>query len=152
MNYIGQAIQEAVGKGGYRTGGMEISGVSTLAGNPRAVVFEIPSHGIQKYRLTIPHAEVFLDPLFWQALSKARGWKGVWQITFFKEDGTPSPQLYFDGAAEITGTDTSTGEKTTHQIARTAEKISNEAWRYNWHRFIDHLAEGKDVETFFQAL
>jgi len=22
-------------------------------------------------------------------------------------------------------------------------------WRVQWHRFIDHLAEGKDIETFF---
>lgn len=26
------------------------------------------------------------------------------------------------------------------------------AWRFHWHRFIDHLAEGKDVESFFASL
>jgi hypothetical protein len=26
------------------------------------------------------------------------------------------------------------------------------AWQYNWHRFIDHLAEGKDAESFFASL
>ena len=26
------------------------------------------------------------------------------------------------------------------------------AWRFHWHRFIDHLADGKDVESFFAAL
>jgi hypothetical protein len=25
-------------------------------------------------------------------------------------------------------------------------------WKKFWHRFIDHLAEGKDAESFFQAL
>jgi hypothetical protein len=26
------------------------------------------------------------------------------------------------------------------------------AWRFHWHRFIDHLADGGDVESFFAAL
>ena len=26
------------------------------------------------------------------------------------------------------------------------------AWRFHWHRFIDHLADGGDVESFFKAL
>lgn len=25
-------------------------------------------------------------------------------------------------------------------------------WQNNWHRFIDHLAEGKDAESFFESL
>ena len=25
-------------------------------------------------------------------------------------------------------------------------------WRKHWHRFIDHLAEGKDAESFFKDL
>lgn len=25
-------------------------------------------------------------------------------------------------------------------------------WRYAWHRFIDHLIEGKDIESFFEQL
>lgn len=27
-----------------------------------------------------------------------------------------------------------------------------EPWKKEWHRFIDHLAEGKDVESFFKDL
>lgn len=27
-----------------------------------------------------------------------------------------------------------------------------EAWTYQWHRLIDHLAEGKDAELFFDQL
>jgi hypothetical protein len=26
------------------------------------------------------------------------------------------------------------------------------AWRFHWHRFIDHLADGKDAESFFATL
>ena len=25
-------------------------------------------------------------------------------------------------------------------------------WKQQWHRFIDHLAEGKDAESFFESL
>lgn len=25
-------------------------------------------------------------------------------------------------------------------------------WRYAWHRFIDHLVDGKDIESFFEQL
>lgn len=28
----------------------------------------------------------------------------------------------------------------------------NQAWLYYWHRFIDHLAEGKDIDSFFNEL
>jgi hypothetical protein len=26
------------------------------------------------------------------------------------------------------------------------------AWRFHWHRFVDHLADGKDADSFFAAL
>lgn len=29
---------------------------------------------------------------------------------------------------------------------------SPEHWKLEWHRFIDHLAEGKDAESFFARL
>jgi hypothetical protein len=60
--------------------------------------------------------EILLDPLFWQALGRARGWdkepfiiNGAW--------------LMADSECEL-----------------------------NWFRFIDHLAQGKDAESFFAAL
>jgi hypothetical protein len=34
--------------------------------------------------------------------------------------------------------------------ARKWEDIN--AWRFHWHRFIDHLADGKDAESFFASL
>lgn len=51
-------------------------------------------------------SSIFIDPAFWQALGKARGWIAP-----------PSGQAYF----------------------------------YQ-HRFIDHLAGGKDAESFFAEL
>lgn len=31
-------------------------------------------------------------------------------------------------------------------------RIEGKIWRFHWHRFIDHLAEGKDAESFFATL
>ena len=39
------------------------------------------------------------------------------------------------------------------QALATARKWDDpNAWRFHWHRFIDHLAEGKDAESFFATL
>jgi hypothetical protein len=35
-------------------------------------------------------------------------------------------------------------------MARKWEDVN--AWRFHWHRFVDHLADGKDAESFFAAL
>ena len=29
---------------------------------------------------------------------------------------------------------------------------NGDEWRHQWHRFIDHLAEGKDTDSFFKEL
>jgi hypothetical protein len=34
--------------------------------------------------------------------------------------------------------------------ARKWEDVNS--WRFHWHRFIDHLADGKDAESFFAGL
>lgn len=65
----------------------------------------------------------FLDPLFWQALGKALGWEDDWGI----------------------------GE------SRPRDDIEGKLWRRNctrwhWHRFIDHLAGGGNVDDFFKDL
>lgn len=31
-------------------------------------------------------------------------------------------------------------------------EIENRCWKCRWHRFIDHLAEGKDAESFFASV
>jgi hypothetical protein len=58
--------------------------------------------------------QTLLDPLFWQALGKTEGWKGI--------------RYWYEYTNEI------------------------EPWIHEWHRFIDHLAEGKDAESFFTNL
>ena len=37
-------------------------------------------------------------------------------------------------------------------LATTRKWEDVNAWRFHWHRFIDHLADGKDAESFFAAL
>ncbi len=58
-----------------------------------------------------------LDPLFWQALSKAEGW-----------------EEFVEG----------------YDVEGDYGKM--QSWKNNWHRFIDHLAEVKDINSFFEEL
>ena len=70
--------------------------------------------------------EIFLDRLFWQALGKSLKWERVL-------DWYPVTDVHCVRCGEeVMGT----------QIA----------WKYYWHRFIDHLIEGKSPESFFETL
>jgi len=71
----------------------------------------------------VPMEATFLDPLFWQALGRALGWEQAMRTVHAVENGRPTVV-------------TSTGHH----------------WRSHWHRFIDHLAEGKEAEAFFASL
>jgi len=62
----------------------------------------------------------FLDPLFWQCLGKALGWKVGNDVDYLYNAKEP---------------------------IRIEHGVMDE-WLYLWHRFIDHLAEGKSVEEF----
>ncbi len=75
-----------------------------------------------------------LDPAFWQALGKARGWERRTPVCIF--DGDMSQFTGFDEKCP------SCGRELTHPLT----------WKYQWHCFIDHLAEGKDAESFFAEL
>lgn len=112
MNNLEQAIKDAVEKGGYN----DIAGWFDCEGRE------------SEHRL--------LDPAFWSALGKARGWDGnhcdncgkqpdSWLIS----NPAQCPDCYHAG-----------------KRGNPAEPIKF------WHRLIDHLAEGKDVESFFASL
>lgn len=75
----------------------------------------------------VPFSFLLLDPLFWQALGKADGWKDVYI-------GQPK---YVKGAL--------------YGQSVTGNEVWQE-WLYHWHRFIDHLAQGGDVDEFFNNL
>lgn len=121
MTHIEQAIREAVENGWDENRAIV-----------KSVDFRDGHEGMGTSMKSTDRA--FLDPLFWQALGKARAWKQDDDITqYVKDNGT-----YVKG----------------HPILRqNGEKISRLGeWIHHWHRFIDHLAEGKDAESFFKDL
>ncbi len=97
-----------------------------LKNNPKADIKGLLEEG----HLTADHylRDAFLDPLFWQALGKAMGWGKCKRCmgTGYLDYQTPCHECGHSGF--------------------TAD------WKMNWHNFIDHLAEGKDAESFFNEL
>jgi len=69
------------------------------------------------------YEKIFLDPSFWQSLGKAMGW---FEVTM-KVDPPKEKTL-------------------------TIQKPNSTMWKVHWHRFIDHLAEGKSPEDYFKNL
>jgi len=67
--------------------------------------------------------ETFLDPAFWHALGRAMRWNHEVMTVHAVEHGRP-----------------------------TIVTRAGQQWLYHWHRFIDHLAEGKTPEAFFASL
>ena len=68
----------------------------------------------------------FLDPAFWQALKKARGWKRSGYVQFYD-------QMTKIGRKLVKDTD-----------------MDN--WLLVWVRFTLHLADDKDANSFFASL
>jgi len=91
-------------------------------------------------------SDILLDPLFWQALGKQQGWGRDY---FHEDDG----KTYWDfdyhcplcGAIE-TNTEDGCPEDCRYDVA---EIIS---WQYEWHNFIDHIAQGGNIDEFFNNL
>jgi hypothetical protein len=74
--------------------------------------------------------ETVLDPLFWQCLGKAMGediLPDKARVTMYQYDGVSKDPIEVK-VAPMT------------------------VWRAQMHHFIDHLAEGKDAESFFNDL
>lgn len=74
------------------------------------------------YELSLNDA--FVDPKFWQALGKARGWHSF----SIHEHGNGEPCNGF-----------------------CVQDQKGTGWKSRWHRFIDHLADGKNAESFFAS-
>lgn len=96
-------------------------------------IFERPETGKQTYELT----GIFLDPAFWQCLSKSLGWDD--------ED----PAMLVSGTWKKSYSSEPDAEDTLENY-----KENNEApmWLYHWHAMIDHLASGGSVEEWFGKL
>ncbi len=109
-----QAIKKAI-EGGYRYG------------------FYLTEDGKKTNEEKYNHAikSCILDPLFWQALGKAEGWR--------------------QDPSRCTGCQTIGCGKANH-MTDCPEKNRPVSWNENWHKFIDHLAKGEDVDSFFKDL
>lgn len=80
--------------------------------------------------------KMVIDPQFWKALGKAMGW------------GNSKPHIWFESRksgrmCQSCGLATETKKE--------CNRMTND-WLYQWHKFIDHLAEGKSIETYFETL
>ena len=69
-----------------------------------------------------------LLPSFWRALGKAMGWNREYILNWREY------------------------KKAINQFEPDNLKTDISEWLYHWHRLIDHLAEGKDIESFFETL
>lgn len=111
-----EAIQKAI-EGGYK--------VSGYGGNTLLGVYD--SKNVSWQFITT-------QPLFWQSLGKALGWKFSLYHRWVNQKCT-------DCKADMKDT----------PLRDTCFSRSPE-WKYHWHRFINHLAEGKEVDEFFKEL
>lgn len=80
--------------------------------------------------------DILIDTLFWQALGKAQGWKSyVW--TSWK------------GYSDLYNKEFTDDESWTPKTEYSERHIT---FVYYWHQFIDHVAEGKNIDNFFNSL
>lgn len=78
-------------------------------------------------------SSILLDPLFWQCLGKSLGWNEVEIYMSDYENDHP----FMGGTIDYPYGE---GAGMTYKV---------EGWKYYWLQFINHLAEGKDAEEFF---
>jgi len=119
MSYIEKAIKDAANGGFMKR--QELLSLSNDSSEPHARFRSLATTGESIYVVAL--ATIFLDPLFWKALGKARGWS----------DYAVCQQ---HGMAECFRVNCWSG------YAR--------EYLYHWHRFIDYLATGRDAESFFE--
>jgi hypothetical protein len=95
---------------------------------------------------------IFLDPKFWQSLGKAMGWAkeicficGSSEIRSGKEPSSPdNPGDYYENCKRCGA------EWMSRDEFEDGNAIAG--WLYRWHKFVDHLAEGKTAEDYFKTL
>lgn len=75
-----------------------------------------------------------LDPEFWQALGKSMGWKAE------------QPKIT-GWTRECLGCNSYVPKGYLHKC-----QLGHYEWLYKWHQFIDHLADGKTIESYFENL
>ena len=121
-----EAIQKAI-EGGYVNQALKVKSEYAIDFRDlRGGQLEIYNKMLEEYLTT----KAFLDPLFWQCLGKGLRWRPVeWEVL-----------PYIDVAMSVVN---STPVKAVCREKRT------EGYIYHWHRFIEHIANGGNVEEFF---
>lgn len=94
------------------------------------------------------YRDCLLDLKFWQALGKSLGWG---QKSYKIELGQPI--CLHCGTHTGYQPERESGCNHAH-YPEACEVCSKKSitWQDQWHSFIDHLAEGKDIESFFNNL
>lgn len=123
---MNKALKRAI-EGGWQN---PVHLVSEMDKNGKVVIL---SGYPEKVAVVWTTPDIIFDQFFWQALGKAEGW-------------AVSDEAYLCDYCGVIGVGT---WNHMNDCKIKDRKISFKAY---WHRFIDHLAEGKDVEIFFKQL
>ena len=114
-------VEDAIA-GGWRashgyTGGVQVRSYGVALG-----------HNSHLKEIVHPAGEILIDPLAWQAVGKARGWKCYERAEMYQyERGVMDEEDSF-------------------------VEIELETWRHRQHRFIDHLADGLTIDEALSAI
>lgn len=84
------------------------------------------------------------DPLFWQALGKK-----LWSADMWHEDDGEVYWDFYIHCSECGSEIIDEGGCERECLTENGYVIS---WLHYWHKFIDHLADGGTIESFFETL
>lgn len=91
-------------------------------------------------------SEVLLDPLAWQAVGKVEGWKITVQGCFVCGKPFTDANSLSEHKECLRDYGNEEGEEWV------MKDVEIDSWKYNMHRMIDALAEGKTIEEFLKIL
>jgi hypothetical protein len=139
MTHIEQAIKEAVENGGFMpfasivpprpwiSEKMDFDTLAIYDGDPE----------LSARRGSVGISRTLINPSFWQALGRARDWGEECSIC----------------SAQTERVEKDIAERGDSECAEPWQNhIMYPYWKYHWKSLIDHLAAGKDAESFFANL
>lgn len=96
--------------------------------------------------------QILSDPFFWQSLGKAMEWGGI----CYNEDTGRTEWIHAIRCPRcgewLMGEEQQCSNECDWDGSEIDALHGNYEWLYQWHRFIDHLAEGQTAESFFERL
>jgi len=120
MEYLEQSVALAMESGDWRPRGREdVFFASRVMGG---VAFNL-TDSTREFAFHMLWQEIGLDPSFWQALGKARGWDNLMVEGQFGKKMHMNSKCFCDNPEQ-----------------------------YFMHRLVDHIVKGKDAEIFFKTL